>query len=43
MSEFAELHVDGNVYKLPMIEGTEHERGFDISNLRAESGRNNFV
>ncbi len=38
MSEFAELHVDGNVYKLPMIEGTEHERGFDISNLRAESG-----
>jgi citrate synthase len=38
MSEFAELHVDGNVYKLPMIEGSEHERGFDISNLRAESG-----
>ncbi len=38
MSEFAELHVDGKVYKLPMIEGTENERGFDISKLRAESG-----
>lgn len=38
MSEFAELHVDGKVYKLPLIEGTENERGFDISNLRAESG-----
>jgi citrate synthase len=38
MSEFAELHADGKVYKLPMIEGSEHERGFDISKLRAESG-----
>lgn len=38
MSEFAELHADGKVYKLPMIEGTEKERGFDISKLRGESG-----
>ncbi len=38
MSEFAELHVDGKVYRLPLIEGTENERGFDISNLRSESG-----
>jgi len=38
MSEFAELHVDGNIYKMPMIEGSEKERGFDITNLRAESG-----
>jgi len=38
MSKFAELHVDGNTYKLPIIEGTEHEMGLDISKLRAESG-----
>ncbi len=38
MSEYAELKVDGNVYKLPIIEGTEQERGFDISKLREESG-----
>ena len=38
MSTFAELHVDGNTYKLPIIEGTEQERGLDISKLRAESG-----
>ena len=38
MSEFAELKADGNVYKLPMIEGSEQERGFDISKLRGESG-----
>lgn len=38
MAEFAELKVDGKEYKLPIIEGTEQERGFDISNLRAESG-----
>jgi citrate synthase len=30
--------VDGKEYKLPIIEGTEQERGFDISKLRAESG-----
>jgi citrate synthase len=38
MSEFAELHVDGKVYQMPIIEGTEQERGFDISKLRGESG-----
>jgi citrate synthase len=38
MSEFAELHVDGKVYQMPMIEGTEQEKGFDISKLRGESG-----
>lgn len=38
MSEFAELHVNGKVYKFPLIEGTENEIGFDISNLRAQSG-----
>ncbi len=38
MAEFAELNVDGKNYKLPIVEGTEQERGFDISKLRAESG-----
>ena len=38
MAEFAEVKVDGKEYKLPIIEGTEQERGFDISKLRAESG-----
>ena len=38
MSKFAELHIDGNTYKLPIIEGTEEERGLDISKLRAETG-----
>ena len=38
MSEYAELKVDGKEYKLPIIEGTEQERGFDISKLRVESG-----
>lgn len=38
MADFAELKIDGKVYKLPIIEGTEQEKGFDISKLRAESG-----
>jgi len=38
MSEFAELHIEGKVYKLPIIEGTEKEKALDISNLRDESG-----
>ncbi len=38
MAEFAELKVNGKEYKLPIIEGTEQEKGFDISKLRAESG-----
>jgi citrate synthase len=38
MSKFAELSLDGNTYKLPVIEGTEKERGLDISKLRAETG-----
>ena len=37
MSEFAELKVDGKVYNLPVIEGTEQEKGVDITKLRAES------
>ncbi|MBS0000666.1 MAG: citrate (Si)-synthase, partial [Cyclobacteriaceae bacterium] len=38
MSDFAELHVDGKIYQLPIVAGTEDERGLDISKLRAESG-----
>lgn len=38
MADFAELIVGGKKYKLPIIEGTEKEKGFDISKLRAESG-----
>ena len=38
MSEFAELNVEGKSYKLPLIEGSEKEKGFDISKLRGESG-----
>jgi citrate synthase len=38
MSDFAELIIDGKSYKLPVITGTENEKGLDISKLRAESG-----
>jgi len=37
MSETAELNVGGKNYTLPVIEGSEKERGIDISKLRAES------
>ncbi len=33
----AELHYNGKVYKLPVIEGTENESAIDISNLRKEA------
>ncbi len=35
--KFAKLIIDGNEYKLPIIEGTEGEKAIDISNLRRES------
>ncbi len=38
----ATLHLDNKDYKLPMIVGTEGERGIDISKLRAESGAITF-
>ena len=34
----AELKLDGKAYSLPVIEGTERERAFDISALRAQTG-----
>ena len=38
MSEKAELHYKGNVYQLPVVEGTQQEKALDISRLRGESG-----
>jgi citrate synthase len=34
----AELHYDGRVFTLPVVEGSEHERGLDISRLREQTG-----
>ncbi|MDC0204629.1 citrate synthase [Flavobacteriales bacterium] len=38
MSKKAELHYDGNIYALPLIEGSENETAIDISNLRKDAG-----
>src|SRR4029079_16893613 len=38
MENSAELKINGNTYKLPIVEGSEQERGIDISTLRNESG-----
>lgn len=38
MSDFAELKIDGKVYQLPVIVGSENEKAIDISALRAQSG-----
>lgn len=36
--EFAELHIEGKVYKLPIVTGSENEKAIDIGKLRDESG-----
>jgi citrate synthase len=38
MEETAELILDGQSWKLPVIEGSEHERAVDISTLRDRTG-----
>src|ERR1041385_4109474 len=38
MDKSAELKLDGKTYELPIVEGTEKERAFDISTLRRQSG-----
>ncbi|MEP0366175.1 MAG: citrate synthase [Cyclobacteriaceae bacterium] len=38
MSETAEIKVNGEIYELPVITGTENEKAIDISTLRAKSG-----
>jgi len=38
MSKEAKLELDGKVYTLPIITGTEGEQAVDISSLRADTG-----
>src|SRR3954467_3213989 len=38
MDTTAELRVDGKSCKLPVVQGTEHERAIDIAALRGETG-----
>lgn len=38
MANSAELTVEGKTYSFPTLEGTEHEKAFDISNLRDQTG-----
>ncbi|MFH1122024.1 MAG: citrate (Si)-synthase, partial [Pseudomonadota bacterium] len=38
MDQTVKLTVDGKTYELPLIIGTEGERGIDISRLRQETG-----
>ncbi len=38
MSEFAKIELEGKVYELPVITGSENEKAIDISKLRALSG-----
>ena len=38
MGEIAKLELDGKVYELPVIVGTENEKAVDISALRGASG-----
>ena len=38
MENTAELKINGTSYKLPIVEGTEQERGIDISALRSQTG-----
>ena len=38
MSDVAKLEIDGKIYELPIVTGSENERGIDISALRAATG-----
>ncbi len=38
MSEIAELKLAGQTIELPVVVGTENEKGVDVSNLRAKTG-----
>tara|TARA_R110002072_G_scaffold271987_1_gene432069 strand:- start:53391 stop:54680 length:1290 start_codon:yes stop_codon:yes gene_type:complete len=38
MSEIAKLELNGTSYELPVIEGTENEKGIDIGKLRGSTG-----
>ena len=38
MSETAKIELDGNVYELPVIVGSENEKAIDVAKLRDLSG-----
>lgn len=38
MSEIVKMEIGGNTYEFPVIEGTEGEKGIDISKLRSKTG-----
>ncbi len=38
MNNTAKIELDGKVYELPLVEGTERERAIDISSLRNQTG-----
>ena len=38
MKEIAKIELDGKKFELPITEGTENEKGINISKLRAETG-----
>ncbi len=38
MSKLAKLEINGKIYELPIIKGTENETAVDITNLRSKSG-----
>jgi len=38
LKSYAELKIEGKSYKLPVVVGTEGEKGIDISNLRRDTG-----
>jgi len=38
MSETAELKLEGNIFTLPIVEGTENEKAIDIAKLRDQTG-----
>ena len=38
MTEKAVLQIDGKQYELPLVVGTENEKGIDITQLRSQSG-----
>jgi citrate synthase len=38
MNKTAKLELDGKIYELPIVEGTEQERAIDVSSLRSQTG-----
>ena len=38
MSKKAELHYEGKIYQIPVVEGSQNEQALDISRLRVDSG-----